>query len=419
MRYAILYYTGNALICYTYKENMIENPFEFGRELGADELVNRVSELEIVNQTINTSGKLFVIGPRRFGKTSLLKSAAEKSAAEGNIILRYNAESFAEIESLVKKIIEDSAKLLKGRVEKIGEQIKRYFKSLRPEISFSVTQSEWKSSIGVNPNGATGNIEMLVDALNGLEELAAEQTNKKTALIIDEFQEILASQGITAEKQIRSAIQTHKHTAYIFAGSKTRMLTEMTTNPSRPFYRLGEMLFVGELPKTEFSRFLLDKFILGDFFQPKTDETEKLNLTLKILEVAENVPYNVQMLAHSLWNYLAQLKSSSPETAFLSDKLIEQRLEKLIRQNDPFYTQVWNGLTAIQKKALSAVVSENGQNLQSAKVTQAAKISPSTMARALDSMTSRDILRQEEIQGSIHYRFEDPFFACWIRHFTM
>lgn len=398
---------------------MIENPFEFGRELGADELVNRVSELEIVNQTINTSGKLFVIGPRRFGKTSLLKSAAEKSAAEGNIILRYNAESFAEIESLVKKIIEDSAKLLKGGVEKIGEQIKRYFKSLRPEISFSVTQSEWKSSIGVNPNAATGNIKMLVDALNGLEELASEQTNKKTALIIDEFQEILASQGITAEKQIRSAIQTHKHTAYIFAGSKTRMLTEMTTNPSRPFYRLGTLLFVGELPQTEFSRFLLDKFILGDFFQPKTDETEKLNLTLNILEVAENVPYNVQMLAHSLWNYLSQIKIGSPETAFLSDKLIEQRLEKLIRQNDPFYTQVWNGLTAIQKKALSAVVSENGQNLQSAKVTQAAKISPSTMARALDSMTSRDILRQEEIQGSIRYRFEDPFFACWIRQFTM
>ncbi len=398
---------------------MIENPFEFGRELGADELVNRVSELEIVYQTINTSGKLFVIGPRRFGKTSLLKSAAEKSAAEGNIILRYNAESFAEIESLVKKVIEDSAKLLKGSVEKIGEQIKRYFKSLRPEISFSVTQTEWKSSIGVNPTGATGNIEMLVDALNGLEELASEQRNKKTALIIDEFQEILASQGITAEKQIRSAVQTHKHTSYIFAGSKTRMLTEMTTNPSRPFYRLGTLLFVGELPRTEFSRFLLDKFILGDFFHPKADETEKLNFTLKILDVAEDVPYNVQMLAHTLWNYLSQLKIGSPETAFLSDKLIEQILEKLIRQNDPFYTQVWNGLTAIQKKALSAVVSENGQNLHSAKVTQAAKISPSTMARALSSMTSRDILRQEEIKGSIRYRFEDPFFACWIRQFTI
>jgi uncharacterized protein len=395
----------------------MENPFEFGRELGSDELVNRLSELEDVRQTIQTGGKLFVIGPRRFGKTSLLKSAAEKSGKEGNIILRYNAEAFAEIGGLVEKIIEDSAKLLKGNIEKTGEQIKRYFKSLRPEISFSVTQSEWKSSIGAAPTASTGNIGLLVDALNGLEELAGEQTDKKVALIIDEFQEILASQGVVAEKQIRSAIQTHKHTAYIFAGSKTRMLTEMTTDASRPFYRLGTTLFIGALPRTEFSRFLLDKFTFGDFFSPKTTEEERRNLTLKILDLAEDVPYNVQMLAYSIWNTLSQIKIGSPETAFLSDQITEATLDKLIRQNDPFYTQVWNGLTAIQKKAVSAVVSENGQKLQSGKVTQAAKVSPSSMARALESITSRDILRQEESQGNVRYRFEDPFFGAWIQTF--
>ena len=139
-----------------------------------------------------------MIGPRRYGKTSLLKASAEKSAGEGNIILRYNAEAFAESDGLVRKIIEDSARLLKGSVEKTGEQIRRYFKSLRPEISFSVTQSEWKSSIGVSPAASAGNIGLLVDALNGLEELASEQKEKRTALIIDEFQEILSSEGVTA-----------------------------------------------------------------------------------------------------------------------------------------------------------------------------------------------------------------------------
>lgn len=396
----------------------MENPFEFGRELGFDELVNRTTELEELHQTIETGGKLFVIGPRRFGKTSLLKSVTEKSAKEGKIILRYNAEAFAEIDDLVKKIIEDSAKLLKGSVEKTGEQIKRYFKSLRPEISFSVTQAEWKSSIGVAPSATAGNIGILVNALNGLEELAAEQPDKKVALIIDEFQDILASNGIIAEKQIRAAIQTHKHTAYIFAGSKTRMLTEMTTDASRPFYRLGTLLFIGELPRPEFSRFLLDKFTFGDFFAPQSNAEERLNLTLKILDLAEDVPYNVQMLAHSLWNRLWQTKIGAPETAFLSETLIDKTLEKLIRQNDPFYTQVWNGLTSIQKKTLSAVVSENGQNLQSKKVTGEIGVSPSSLGRALESLTFQDILRQAENKGNIRYKFEDPFLAHWIRLFT-
>jgi uncharacterized protein len=396
----------------------MENPFEFGRELGSDELVNRVEELALVKQTINSGGKLFVIGPRRYGKTSLLKASAEKSAKEGNIILRYNAEAFAEIDGLVKKIIEDSARLLMGSVEKTGEQIRRYFKSLRPEISFSVTQSQWKSLIGVTPSANAGNIGLLVDALNGLEELASEQKEKRATLIIDEFQEILSSEGMTAEKQIRSAIQTHKNTAYIFAGSKTRMLTEMTTDAGRPFYHLGTLLFIGELPRPEFSRFLLDKFTFGDFFSPKTDEEARRNLTLKILDLAEDVPYNVQMLAHSLWNRLLQIKIAAPEKAHLTADLIDETLERVIRQNDPFYTQIWNGLTTIQKKTLTAVVEENGQNLQSNRVTTKSGVSPSSIRRSLESLISQDVLRQDEKLGNIKIRFEDPFFAHWIRLFS-
>jgi len=333
--------------------------------------------------------------------------------------LRYNAESFAGIDSLVKKIIEDSARALQGKVEKTGEQIKRYFKSLRPEISFSVTQTEWKTSIGITPSTAAGKIELLVDVLNGLEELAADQPQeKRVALVIDEFQEILGQAGMTAEKQIRSAIQTHRHTAYIFAGSKTRMLTEMTTDPSRPFYRLGELLFIGELPRPEFARFLIDKFTFGGFFALKSDEDKKINLALQILDLSEDVPYNTQMLAHTLWNRLSQINVTAPEKAHLSEELINETLEKLVRQNDPFYTQVWNGITSIQKKVLSAVVQENGQNLQSIRVTGDVGVSASSMRKSLESLTAQDVLRQTETGGNIRFRFEDPFFAHWIRLFT-
>lgn len=396
----------------------MQNPFEFGRELGANELVNRIDELAAIRRTIETGGKLFVIGPRRFGKTSLLKSSAEHAERENSIVLRYNAEAFSGIDGLVRKIVEDSAKALQGRIEKTGEHIARYFKALRPELSFSVTQTEWKASLSATPSAASVGVEQLVDALNGLEELASEQKERKVALIIDEFQEILNQAGVLAEKQIRSAIQTHQFTAYVFAGSKTSFLTEMTTNPSRPFYRLGSSLFVGPLPRTEFSRFLLDKFVYGGFLSPKSNEDEKLSLAIKILDVAEDVPYNVQMIAHSLWNRLLEIRIGSPETAFLSEALIADTLETLLRQNDPFYTQVWNGLTAIQKRALSAVARNEGQNLQSAKVTGESGVSASSMRKSLESLTSRDVLRQEELRGSIKFKFEDPFLAAWIRRFT-
>jgi hypothetical protein len=52
-----------------------KNPFEFGRELNADELVDREAELDLVRRTIINRGRLFFIGPRRYGKTSVLHAA--------------------------------------------------------------------------------------------------------------------------------------------------------------------------------------------------------------------------------------------------------------------------------------------------------------------------------------------------------
>ncbi len=89
----------------------------------------------------------------------------------------------------------------------------------------------------------------------------------------------------------------------------------------------------------------------------------------------------------------------------------------LVRQYDPFYTQVWNGLTAMQKKALVAVVTESGLHLQSMRVVASTGVSPSSMRKSLESPTAQDIVRQVESSGAILFRFEDPFFASWIRLF--
>ena len=64
------------------------NPFEYGRELGKDELVDRKDELHQVVRTLENTGKLFLIGPRRYGKTSLLSAAASVAADGGTIVLQ-------------------------------------------------------------------------------------------------------------------------------------------------------------------------------------------------------------------------------------------------------------------------------------------------------------------------------------------
>ncbi len=193
-------------------------------------------------------------------------------------------------------------------------------------------------------------LTLLVEALNGLEALAAAQPKgRPVGLIVDEFQKVIELGGIQAESQIRAAIQRHKRVGYVFAGSKTRMLTAMTMDAARPFYRLGTVRFIGPVPKADFVTFLRSKFE-GSGYRIEDDAALQV-----ILDLSEEVPYNVQMLAHACWD---QLRTRSRQTAVLTSRLVNEAMGLIVRQYDPFYTQIWTSLTAVQQKTLLAVIQE-------------------------------------------------------------
>jgi AAA+ ATPase superfamily predicted ATPase len=388
----------------------MNNPFEFGRELGTHELVDRADEVAAVIQTVRQGAKLFLVGPRRFGKTSILKTSEDRLSSTDAVVLRFDAESYPALDSLVLSLISTAAKSLKGPVERVGEQIRGFFSRIRPELSFNVTQDAWSVKLGMNiASTQEAHLTLLVEALNGLEALAAAQPKKRpVGLIIDEFQKIIELGGTAAESQIRAAIQRHKRVGYVFAGSKTRMLTAMTMDAARPFYRLGTVRFIGPVPKSDFEAFLRSKFEESGF------RIEDEAAILTILDLAEEVPYNVQMLAHACWD---QLRTRPKHLAVLSSQLVEEAIALIVRQYDPFYTQIWSSLTAVQQKTLLAVIQENGARLQSQKVALSVGRGASTVQRAVEALTEKEILREEELQGGVRMRFEDPFFAHWIRAF--
>ncbi len=76
----------------------------------------------------------------------------------------------------------------------------------------------------------------------------AQPASRPVGLILDEFQAVVTRGGVEAEAQIRSAIQEHHRVGYVFSGSETRLMTEMTMNHDRPLYRLGANRFIGPLP---------------------------------------------------------------------------------------------------------------------------------------------------------------------------
>jgi hypothetical protein len=387
----------------------LRNPFWFGGDIGAEGLVDRDTETAQVERTIRDGSKLFLIGPRRFGKSSILRAASERLAAKGAIVIRVDADPISSLNELVENIVALSASHLRGKVHQVIDDLGKFFSRLRPEAKFDINEREWNVTLGVRTDdeGARG-IQNLVDALNGLEKLAlAQPASKPVGLVIDEFQRVVELGGQRAEAQLRSAIQQHSRVGYVFAGSNTRLLTAMTMNHDRPFYRLGTVMTVGAVPRQDFAAFITKSLRKSGFRVADPTVVDSL------LTLAEDVPYNVQSVANSCWNELLSTRGAGQPT--LTADVVQKSLIRAVMELDPIYTGTWTKLTSIQQNALRAVIREKGKGMSSAPVVRTIGAASSTVHRALEALRNQNILRDEPADGKIQLRFDDPFFAHWIR----
>jgi energy-coupling factor transporter ATP-binding protein EcfA2 len=381
------------------------NPFEFGRAMRADSIVDREEELRRLMAAARNGERLFLIGPRRYGKTSLLNYMQSQLEREGVIVLKYDVEKFETTQLLAKALLSGAIRTLAGPVNKMGalasRQIKRFFGTLKPELSYDVSEQTWSVSVFGDRRADTASLPLLSDVLNGIDAMAASQ-RRTVAVVLDEFQQLVADGGVTAERQIRASVQTHQHLSYIFAGSKTRLLTDMTTHHARPFYRMGSSLFLGPIPRSAFAPFLTDGFEARGF-------KVAAGAIERILDLAEDVPYSVQRLAHRCWDLLAGMGKT------LTPIFVERALERIALEEDPAYTQLWLSLTTVQKKALSAVIGASGRLLLSKAVNDQYGLPVASMQKALKALTERGIVRQEQTLGAVRLRLDDPFLATWLK----
>ncbi|MGQ0814372.1 MAG: AAA family ATPase [Gemmatimonadota bacterium] len=382
----------------------MQNPFEYGRELGPGELVDREAELAEVRTALLEGGKLFLIGPRRFGKTSLHNVAAFEARHEGAAVLRYNVEAFPRTSTLIATLIADTARVLSGPVERVAQTVIRLFQRLRPSVSYNPLDQTWNISLGLDTE--TEPVPHLAHALNSL-EAAASEAGHPVGLILDEIQHLLIPGGTAAEGQLRAAVQEHRHVGYVFAGSDTRFFTAVTMDAGRPFYRLGAVRVLGPIPSPAFLSFLAEGFArLPVKVAPHALEA--------ILDLSDHVPYNVQQLASYIWAVLA----AEGNGALLTPVRVAELRDELARRLDPLYSAAWVALTSAQQAALQAVVHEAGSGVYRREVLRRYDLSASAMKKAVDALLDRNLVRREVRAGHDRLTLEDPLFGSWVRIVT-
>ncbi len=128
------------------------------------------------------------------------------------------------------------------------------------------------------------------------------------------------------------------------------------------------------------------------------------------MDLADNVPYDVQRLAHETWD---DVRAAGRKTVGLED--LHTTLTRMMRQQATVFEEQWQRLTLAQRGVLRALVLEQGLELLSAGVRQRHRLaSASSVQSSLAALVREDIVMRD----GPRYMLTDSLYREWIARRT-
>lgn len=364
------------------------NPFKYGRVVSADDFCPRPNLLKQLTGFIKSGQNVVLQGERRMGKTSLLYETVRQ--LNRYRMLYVDVLEIKTADDLCKRMV----KALISMEQQAGllERVLKSLSQLRPVVSIDPLTGQPSVSVDAG-------VRLRPDSLDGILDLVRE-SHKRTRLVVafDEFQDIL---NLTDAKEtlavLRGKIQFHKDIPYIFAGSVRNQMSEIFTDPESALFKSAIAVDVGPLDREAFAGFLADKFALG---KRVVDE----GAMARVIEIAENVPGDVQELCEAIW-----------ETTAYRDAIREARigpaLELIYARESKGYEAALVQLTGHQLKCLIGLARMGGKAPLSSAFIQGVGITgPASVKKALNRLVKLKTVYRHEGE----YKFVNPFFKTWL-----
>jgi hypothetical protein len=372
----------------------MENPFRYGGVVSGPFFADRRSELKELKREMANLNHVFLVSPRRFGKTCLLLNLVETLKHDAMACTYIDLNAFPDIRSFAGSL----AGLTTGALETNTDKLLKIFsgfQKLRPKVSV-----EPDGSISAGLELAVGEKDSLPALLEGMDhaERLAIKKKKKLVVIIDEFSDLEKYNGQSIEKALRSEIQKQTHIGYIFSGSEESVMLSMIRDRKRAFYKLGRIMELGPIKRNTYIDFILGWLNKGGF-------TIKDKDLQRVFEIGKDVPYNIQRLCNVMWNHAGGKKVIQPA-------LIDELPVVIARQDSPHYEMLWRSASQLQKMLLIALSKDQTAKPFSKDFQLKHGLGPSSSIKAsLDSLLKKGILTKT-LQGS--YYFTDTFMPYWI-----
>jgi hypothetical protein len=373
----------------------MKTPFVFGKLALFSNFTDRENDLERLVNNFESGVNTMLISPRRWGKSSLVKKAADivESKNKRTKVCFIDVFDVRSEQQLYQIIAEDIIRATSTKIDEIGIYVQKFMKRLLPKISYTPDNMQ-EVSLGFDWNTFDKNASEVLD----LAENIAKEKEINLIICFDEFQNIAGFENpLALQKKLRSHWQKHQNVSYCLYGSKRHMMMDIFTSASMPFYKFGDIMFLEKIAEDKWVTFLQEKFLET---KKKIHEAE----ARLIAQLVENHPYYVQQLAQLSW---LRTKTTCKKAAIL------EAHDMLMLQLSLLFQNITDSLSTMQVNFLKALISGE-QKLSSKEVLNAYELGTSAnIAQLKKALANREII---DIVGS-QIEFTDPVYKRWLEKY--
>ena len=378
------------------------NPFVYGEVVPLSAFVDREEELDRLTRDLLAGQKVFLISPRRYGKSSLVRQSLRAASRAGALVVELTVSSYSSYVAF----LEGYARALSAVERQTGRAaawLREVLAPVRPEVRIDASRGGRPEVALSFPSARSDrDISRLAEEVFTLPGRIAQMRGRKLAIALDEFQAIGAFNGGSVEHALRAAVQQQREVGYVFSGSEPALMERMLGR-NRPFYKAGPVMRLGRIPVDRFAPFIESRF-------RSTGIKPAPGLGVAIVELAGNLPYDVQRLAHELWD---DMRADGRRAAGLED--LHATLTRLLGEQESLFEATWQRLTLAQRAALRAAVIQEGRELLSADTRARYRLSgASTVQASLAALVREDVLARE----GDRYHVVDSLFREWVARRT-
>jgi hypothetical protein len=380
----------------------MDNPFVYGEVVPDDAFVDRDAELDRLVSDLGNGQKVFLISPRRYGKSSLIRQALDALRRRGALTIDVTVSSYSSylafLEGYARAIAAVESKWDRARTwltEALG--------STRPEIRYEPKDTGLgRFSVAFPQITTARDLNRLANDVFALPGKLAADRKRTVVIALDEFQAIDSFNGGSVEHALRAAAQHQRQVGYVFAGSEPSLMEKMI-GPRRPFYKAGPVMRLEKISPTVFGDFIERRF-------KKTGINPEPGVADAILDLASNLPYDVQRLAHETWD---DVRAKGARKVTLED--LHATLARLLSEQETIFEALWQRLTLQQRATLRAVVLQGGREIHSADARSRHRLGgPSSIQAALAALAKQDVLLKE----GPRYVVVDSLLREWVARHT-